>query len=110
MIGKMYAGEDRYFDLSFVDSAGAPFSLTGWGITVTIGLGSYGTVTKVIGSGVTLNPQSGATLGTAVCKINDSDTAAVSCITNASFVVTLASPSGDDSLPILDTLIVRPAA
>ena len=109
MIGEMVAGDDVTFDMAFVDTAGAPVNLTVYQVNVKIDMGSFGIINRSIGSGVTLNTQSGATLGTCVLVLTDTLTAPVTSITDAAFSVALVDPIGTDSTHIIDTLIVRPS-
>ena len=109
MIGEMVAGDDVTFDMAFLDNNGAPFSLTGYQVNVKIDMGTFGIINRSIGSGVTLNAQSGATLGTCVLVLTDALTAPVTSLTDAAFSVALVDTIGTDSTPIIDTLIIRPS-
>jgi hypothetical protein len=109
MIGAIYSGDDRVLDLSFVDTAGDAFDLTGYSITVKLDLGVNGVVTKTHPSGVTLNPQTGATLGTAYVTFSDTETGVVEELVNARLTVRIESQEGITSTPIDDILIIKPA-
>lgn len=95
-LGTFTSGRDISIPLSFTDTAGAPLDLTGYTIDARI-FGTGLDLTKTTGAGITHGVQSGATLGTASLRIEDTDTAAIEFGTRVvcTLEVRLTAPGGD---------------
>lgn len=99
------AGDDETFLVTLTDAAGALLDLTGGTVTARFKWGDL-VVTKASPSGVTILPQSGATLGQARVFLDSADTNAITANRPGMVEVQLLDAAGKRSTPIRRPLML----